>query len=57
MYLCKFMPALATVLIKLAHKLGADKTDPSVQDTHRHFFAVCIHSFDQLVQDINFLKT
>lgn len=31
------MPALATVLIKLARKLGADKTDPTVQDMPRHF--------------------
>lgn len=37
MYLCESMPALATVLIKLARKPGADKTDPTVQDAHRHF--------------------
>lgn len=37
MYLCKFMLALATVLIKLAWKLGAGKTDPTVQNMRRHF--------------------
>ena len=37
MYLCKFVPALATVLIKLACKSGADKPDPTVQDVHRLF--------------------
>lgn len=49
------LPALATVLIKLAGKLGADQTHPTVQDMHRHFLP-CVHSFNQILQDFSLLK-